>query len=100
MLYVADGVLVKLACETHLYVWFFGGSDDQKYVCISQAMVKRDVNMVVFSCYFMVPKTPADEKVPFFEVGSYSWGTYWQFRLGRFLIRFFQVIFMKDIIDC
>ena len=25
--------------------------------------------MVVFSCYFMVPETPADQKVPFFEVG-------------------------------
>ena len=49
---------------------------------------------------FQVPETPADKKVPFFEVGSCSWGTYWQFRLGRFLIRFLQVIFMKDIIDC
>ena len=45
----------------------------------------------------------ADKKVPFFEVGSCSWGTYWQSRLGRFLIRFLQVFFdffMKDIIDC
>ena len=40
-------------------------------------MVKRGVNMVVFSCYyFMVPETPADKKVPFFEVGSCSRGTY------------------------
>ena len=70
-------------------------SDDRKYVCVSQAVVKWGVNMVVFSCYFMVPETPTDKKVPFFEVGSCScsWGTYWQFRLGRFL----QVIFMKDI---
>ena len=98
---VADGVLVKLACETHMYVLFFGErSDDWKYVCVSQAVVKWGVNMVVFSCYFIVPETPADKKVPFFEVGSCSWGTYWQFRLGRFLIRFLQVIFMKDIIDC
>ena len=52
------------------------------------------VNMVVFSCYFMVPETPADKKVPFFEVGSCSWGTYWQFRLGRFLIKFLQVFFI------
>ena len=59
-----------------------------------------DLNMVIFSCYFMVLETPADKKVPFFEVGSCSWGTYWQFRLGRFLIRFLKVIFMKDIIDC
>ena len=42
----------------------------------------------------------ADKKFPFFEVGSCSGGTYWQFRLGRFLIRFLQVIFTKDIIDC
>ena len=64
-------------------------------------MVKWRVNIVVFSFYyFMVPETPADKKVPFFEVGSCSWGTYWQFRPGRFLIRFLQVIFMKDIIDC
>ena len=65
-----------------------------------QAMGKWDVNMVVFSCYFMVPETLADKKVPFFEVGSCSWGTYLQFRLGRFLIRFLQVIFEKDITDC
>ena len=63
-------------------------------------MVKWGENMVVFSCCFMVPETPADKKVPFFEVGSCSWGTYWQFRLGRFLIRFLHVIFMKDITDC
>ena len=75
-------------------------SDDRKYVCVSQAMVKWSVAIVVFSCYFMVPETPAYKKVPFFEVGSCSWGTYWQFRLGRFLIRVLQVIFMKDIIDC
>ena len=75
-------------------------SDDRKYICVLQAMVKWGVNMVVFSCYFMVPETPADKNVPFFEVGSCSWGTYWQFRLGTFLIRFLQVIFMKDIIDC
>ena len=56
--------------------------------------------MVVFSCYFMVTETPADKKVPFFKVGSCSWGTYWHFRLGRSLIRFLQVIVMKDIIDC
>ena len=56
--------------------------------------------MVVFSCYFIVLETPAEKKVPFFEVGSCSWGTYWQFRLGRFLISFLQVIFVKDIIDC
>ena len=62
-------------------------------------MVKWGVNMVVFRCYFMVLETPADKKV-FFEVGSCSWDTYWQFRLGRFLIRFLQVIIMKDIIDC
>ena len=36
----------------------------------------------------------ADKKVPFFEVGSCSWGTYWQFRLGRFLIKFLQVFFI------
>ena len=43
----------------------------------------------------------ADKKFPFFEVGSCSGGTYWQFRLGRFfIIRFLQVIFTKDIIDC
>ena len=53
-----------------------------------------------FQFYFMVPEMLANNKVPFFEVGSCSWGTYWQFRLGRFLIRFLQVIFMKDIIDC
>ena len=41
----------------------------------------------------MVPETPADKNVPFFEVGSCSWGTYWQFRPGRFLIRFLQVIY-------
>ena len=41
----------------------------------------------------------ANKKVPFYEVGYCSWGTYWQFTLGRFLIRFLQVIFMKDIID-
>ena len=63
-------------------------------------MVKLGVNIVVFGCYFMVRETPADKKVPFFEVGSCSWGTYWQFRPGRFLIRFLQVISMKDIIDC
>ena len=62
-------------------------------------MVKWGVNMVVFRCYFMVPETPTDKKV-FFEVGSCSWDTYWQFRLGRFLIRFLQVITMKDITDC
>ena len=56
--------------------------------------------MVVFSGYFMVPETSADKNVPFFEVGSCSWDTYWKFRLGTFLIRFLQVIFMKDIIDC
>ena len=50
------------------------------------------VNMVVFSCYFMVPETPTDKKVPFFLGGSCCWGTYWQFRLVRFLIRFLQVI--------
>ena len=43
----------------------------------------------------------ADKKVPFFEVGSCSGGTYWQFRLGRFfIITFLEVIFTKDIIDC
>ena len=66
-------------------------------------MVKWGVNMVVFSCHFMVAETPADKKVPFFEVGSCSWGTYWQSRLGRFLIRFLQVFFdffVKHIIDC
>ena len=63
-------------------------------------MVKLGVNMVVFSCYFMVLETPADKKVPFFEVASCSWGTYWRFWLGRLLIRFLQVIFMKDLIDC
>ena len=64
-------------------------------------MVKWGENMVVFSCCFMVPETPADKKVPFFEVRSCSGGTYWQFRLGRFfIIRFLQVIFTKDIIDC
>ena len=68
-------------------------SDDRKYVYVLQAMVKWGVNMVVFSCYFMVPETPADKKIPFFELGSCSWGTYWQFRLGRFLFRFLQVIF-------
>ena len=31
-------------------------------------MVKWGVNMVVFSCYFMVPETPTDKKVPFFKV--------------------------------
>ena len=60
--------------------------------------MKWGVNMVVFSCYFLVPETPADKKVPFFEAGSCSWGTYWQFRLGRVLIFFLQVILMKDII--
>ena len=69
-------------------------SDDWKYVCVSHSMVKWGVNAVVFSCYFMVLETPADKKVPFFEVGSCSWGTYWQFRLVRFLIRFLQVIFI------
>ena len=59
-------------------------------------MVKWGENMVVFSCCFMVPETPADKKVPFFEVGSCSWGTYWQFRLGRFLIKFLQVFFKKE----
>ena len=54
-------------------------------------MVKCCVDMVVFSCYFMVPETVADKKVPFLEVGSCSWGTYWQFRL----IRFLQVIFYE-----
>ena len=39
-------------------------SDVRKYVCVSQAMVKWGVNMVVFSCYFMVPETLADKKVP------------------------------------
>ena len=68
-------------------------SDDQKYVSVLQAMVKWGVNMVVFSFYFMVPETSADKKIPFFELGSCSWGTYWQFRLGRFLFRFLQVIF-------
>ena len=29
------------------------------------------VNMVVFSCYFMVPETPADKKVPFFFLGRF-----------------------------
>ena len=61
-------------------------------------MGKRGV--VVFGCYFMVRETPGDKKVPFFEVGSCSWGTYWQFRLGRFLIRFLRLISMKDIKDC
>ena len=75
-------------------------NDYRKYVCVSQAMVKWGVNMAFFSCYFMVPETSADKKVPFFEVVSCSWGTYWQFRLGRFLIRFLKIIFMKDIIDC
>ena len=43
----------------------------------------------------------ADKKVPFFEVGSCSGGTYWQFRLGRFfIITFLEVIFTKDITDC
>ena len=43
----------------------------------------------------------ADKKFPFFEVGSCSGGTYWQFRLGRFfIITFLEVIFTKDIIDC
>ena len=60
--------------------------------------MKWGVNMVVFSCYFLVPETPADKV--YFEVGSCSWDTYWQFRLGRFLIRFLQVIIMKDITDC
>ena len=80
-----------------MYVRFFQReqSDDRKYVCVSKAMVKCCVDMVVFSCYFMVPETLADKKVPFFEVGSCSWGTYWQFRLGRFLIRFLQVIFYE-----
>ena len=36
-------------------------------MCVSQAMVKWDVNMVVFSCYFKVPETPADKKVPFLK---------------------------------
>ena len=62
-------------------------------------MVKWGVTMVVFSCHFMVAETPADKKVRFFEVGSCSWGTYWQSRLGRFLQVFFD-FFMKDIIDC
>ena len=77
-----------------------GAKRRPEIVCVSQAMVKWGVNMVVFSCYFMVPEMLVDKKVPFFEVGSCSWGTYWQFRLGRFLIRFLRVIFMKDIIDC
>ena len=42
-------------------------SDDRKYVCVSQAMVKWGVNMVVFSCYFMVLETPTDKKVPFLK---------------------------------
>ena len=75
-------------------------SGKRKYVCVLQAMVKWGMNMVVFSCYFMVPETPTDKKVPFFEVLSCSWGTCWQFRLGRFLIMFLQVIFMKDVTDC
>ena len=76
-------------------------SDDRKCVCVWQAMVKWCVNMIVsVVIIFIVPETPADKKVPFFEVGSCSWGTYWQFRLGRFLIRFLHVIFVKNIIDC
>ena len=51
-----------------MYVLFFWRerSDDQKYVCISQAVVKWGVNMVFLSCYFVVPETSADKKVPFF----------------------------------
>ena len=52
-------------------------------------MVKWGVNIVVFG-YLMIPETPGNKKV----------GTYWKFRLGSFLIRFLQVIFMKEIIDC
>ena len=53
-----------------------------------------------FQLLFYGTRNAADEKVPFFEVGSCPWGTYWQFGLGRFLIRFLQVIFMKDVTDC
>ena len=45
-------------------------------------MVKWGVNMVVFSCHFIVAEMPTDKKVRFFEVGSCSRGTYWQFNLG------------------
>ena len=34
------------------------------------------------------------------QCDTYQWGTYWQFRLGRFLIRFLPLISMKDIKDC
>ena len=70
------------------------------------------------SCFQLLflwyPKHPPI-RTTFFEVwqnekGSCSWGTYWQFRLStswihrissrRFLIRFLQVIFMKEIIVC
>ena len=46
-------------------------------------MVKWGVNMVVFSCHFLVAEKPADRKVRFFEVGSCSWATYWQLKLGH-----------------
>ena len=61
-------------------------SDDQKYVCVSLAMVKWGVNMVVFSCYFIVAEMLTDKKVRFFEVGSCSWSTYWQLGYNRLLI--------------
>ena len=71
---VADGVLVKLACETHMNVRFSKGAKRRPEIRLRfAAMVKWGVNMVVFSCYFMVPETPADKKVPFFEVGSCSY---------------------------
>ena len=35
-----------------------------------------------FQLSFMVAEMPTDKKVRYFEVGSCSWGTYWQFKLG------------------
>ena len=39
-----------------------------------------------YGCFHGTGNPLADKKVAFFEVGYSSWGTYWQFRLGRFLI--------------
>ena len=46
-------------------------------------MVKWGCEYGCFQLLFYGTGNPqADKKVPFFEVGSCSWGTYWQFNLG------------------
>ena len=59
-----------------MYVWFSEEAKRRPEIRLRFTMVKWGVNMVGFSCYFMVPETPADKKIPFFELGSCFWGTY------------------------